>query len=217
MGNQTQSDAGSFQNWLRKFDVPRTWGTVLLYFYLNYVGMVLSYFHFESFGVNIFEYSEINDFLLAGFRDLQTMLGVTCAVVIIIVLTYLSHRISVIAKNRFNTENKFVARPGALTLIASGYILAVPFLVGIAFNFLLNSNFLCDENRYVAVEYSPRGTSAVRSQNLVLLGITDDYVIFIGPENKPVIIPEVNLLSIRHRYQAGSTSALELCLPKFLN
>ena len=49
MGNQTQSDPDSFQNWLSKFDVPRTWGTVLLYFYLNYVGIVLSYFHFEQF------------------------------------------------------------------------------------------------------------------------------------------------------------------------
>jgi hypothetical protein len=46
-----------------------TWLAPAAYVYVTIVGMVQSWFHFRRFGINVFEHSELNDFLLAAFRE----------------------------------------------------------------------------------------------------------------------------------------------------
>jgi len=41
----------------------------LLYGYLTYMGMVLSWNRFNAFGINVFDFAELNDFLLAALRN----------------------------------------------------------------------------------------------------------------------------------------------------
>lgn len=56
-----------------------TWLAPVAYLYVTIIGMVQSWFQFRRIGINVFEYSELNDFLLASFREpvaLLLVLGV---------------------------------------------------------------------------------------------------------------------------------------------
>lgn len=44
------------------------------YLYLSIMGMSQAYFFYQSFGINIFEFSELNDFALAAFKEPKTLL-----------------------------------------------------------------------------------------------------------------------------------------------
>jgi hypothetical protein len=51
------------------FSKNPTFGTTLLYIYVTGVGIVYSAVLYGRFGINIFDYSEIGDFLLAAFKN----------------------------------------------------------------------------------------------------------------------------------------------------
>ena len=61
----------------------------VFYILLIGVGMLFSYSKYSQFGINIFQYSEIFDFLVTPFRDL-IILGVTIFTVLISYLIYKS-------------------------------------------------------------------------------------------------------------------------------
>ena len=44
------------------------WAAPIVYVYVTIVGMFQSWFQFNAFGINVFEFSGLNDFLLAAFR-----------------------------------------------------------------------------------------------------------------------------------------------------
>ncbi len=52
------------------------WAAPLIYIYVTIVGMIQAWFQFHAFGINVFEFSEINDFLLAAFREPLSFLAI---------------------------------------------------------------------------------------------------------------------------------------------
>ena len=59
-----------------------TWFTSFVYIYVSVVGMVDAWKHFNAFGINVFEFAEINDFLLAAFREPQSFLVILLLIVL---------------------------------------------------------------------------------------------------------------------------------------
>lgn len=53
-----------------------TWAAPALYVYITAIGMILSWAQFHVFHINIFEFAELNDFLLAAFRQPGALIGV---------------------------------------------------------------------------------------------------------------------------------------------
>ncbi|PID30172.1 MAG: hypothetical protein CR982_01570 [Candidatus Cloacimonadota bacterium] len=57
-------------NKLRKFIKDFQYYLPIFYILLVFIGMLFSYNKYKEFGINIFQYSEISDFLITPFRDL---------------------------------------------------------------------------------------------------------------------------------------------------
>jgi len=53
-----------------------TWAAPALYVYVTGIGMALSWSRYKSFELNIFDFAELNDFLLAAFREPIALFGV---------------------------------------------------------------------------------------------------------------------------------------------
>jgi hypothetical protein len=51
------------------------WFAPLVYGYVSLVGMVQSWLQLRAFGINVFDYAELNDFLLAAFREPTALLA----------------------------------------------------------------------------------------------------------------------------------------------
>lgn len=67
MGEESEKLIGiNLVDWIRN---NWLWAAPLTYFYVTVVGMVQSWLQFRVFGINVFEFSELNDFLLAAFRE----------------------------------------------------------------------------------------------------------------------------------------------------
>jgi len=90
----------------------------VFYVLLIGVGMLFSYSKYSQFGINIFQYSEIFDFLVTPFRDL-TVLGVT---VFTILMSYLIYKSDRLIKHKFP---KFYSSKFNFGLMKSYPIIAV--------------------------------------------------------------------------------------------
>ncbi len=79
--------------------IVKEFQTVLSVFYLLLVGigMLFSYSKYSKFGINIFQYSDIFDFLLTPFRDI-TIFGFSFITIFVVYLVYKLNKL---------TENKF--------------------------------------------------------------------------------------------------------------
>ena len=79
--------------------IAREFQTVLSAFYLLLVGigMLFSYEKYMRFGINIFQYSDIFDFLLTPFRDLHIFIFTSFSVGVV----FLVYTINRLIKNRF--------------------------------------------------------------------------------------------------------------------
>ena len=56
-------------DWLGFLKENWKWAAPLFYIYVTIIGMVQSWLQFRVFGINVFEFSEINDFLLVAVRE----------------------------------------------------------------------------------------------------------------------------------------------------
>ena len=63
-------------DWLHLLKENWAWAAPLAYIYVTIAGMVQGWLHFRAFGINVFEFSEINDFLLAAFREPLSFLAI---------------------------------------------------------------------------------------------------------------------------------------------
>ena len=59
-----------------------TWVAPLLYLYVTAIGMTYSWLHFDAFQINVFDFAEINDFLLAAFREPKSFLSIVMLIAI---------------------------------------------------------------------------------------------------------------------------------------
>ena len=64
-----KANSSNVNNILRIVQQNWAWAAPLFYIYVTIVGMFQSWLYFNAFGINVFEFSELNDFLLAAFRQ----------------------------------------------------------------------------------------------------------------------------------------------------
>ncbi len=165
------------------------WAAPAVYIYVTIVGMVQTWFQFKAFGVNIFEFSETNDFLLAAFRDPRSFLGV--AGILIYGGLYVSF-------------SKFVNKD-RLSILSSRWVKAITFLViAIAAPFIvlwllyghihfkkeIKQAFIQDTARKMDVMFrmdpenaNAKGFEQGWMNGLIFVGTTDKYAFFYQPAN----------------------------------
>lgn len=80
MNDEAKSRLGT-RNLLKLAKDHWIWVTSFVYIYVSVVGMVDAWNHFNAFGINVFEFAEINDFLLAAFREPLSFLVILVLIV----------------------------------------------------------------------------------------------------------------------------------------
>mgnify|MGYP005817728503 CR=1 FL=1 len=161
------------------------------YLYLTIIGMVQAGVLFSKYEINIFEFAEINDFLLAAFREpvaLLTGLGL---------LLYLGFAFTILyrRKGRNITSSK---------LFASKAMLANIFLSGlfmpIAIQILFADYFSDSYNRKVSIELR-RGTlpdiADISTTKFKLIGTSENFVFLHSKDNdRSYIVPTSNIVGL---------------------
>ncbi len=177
--------------------LKNNWGLVASasYIYLTIIGMVQSWVFFRPFGINVFEYSETNDFLLAAFRKPSSVIiGIILGGIVVgyplFIFRFIAPRLSPKRKKYYVTGAIVV---GILLCFCAAII---PHLRSDHIEQLINDN----ERR---VKVSVRmGEIKDRDENKVLhlIGTTERYVFFLDskPEsNDSIAIPDSNIVEMR--------------------
>ena len=185
-----------------------TWVTSFVYIYVSVVGMVDAWNHFNAFGINVFEFAEINDFLLAAFREPQSFFVILIFIVLGILYFLLpwalsksiSILISILRSEASKTKfpNLYKIYRGIVILISICYLLAAPYIGPVIYNDNYDSKWvekiLCDPNRHVNVTFSDRRKIPISPQHLVFLGTTEKFVFFYDNEKKSTVVPIDSIL-----------------------
>ena len=80
-----------------------TWAASTGYLYVTYVGMLQSWTHFRTFNIDVFEFSELNDFLLAAFREPRSVMFLGVLVLYAIVIHFLTNVVQHFQQKRLRT------------------------------------------------------------------------------------------------------------------
>jgi len=186
------------------------WVASLVYVYVTAIGMVQAWFQYRAFDLNVFEFSDLNDFLLAAFREPMSFLAV------IGLVAYGALGIP-LAKVR---EKKGVASsglPALLHVLARGrmhkwivygtFVLVVviapyaaPWYLHDGYGEKWKRGVLADAKRVVHVRL--KDVKTVKGpegwiRSVVLIGITAKFVFLYVPQTKRLlIVPLTNLVAM---------------------
>ena len=167
------------------------------YLYLTSLGMIQSGVLFSKYKINIFEFAEINDFLLAAFREpLPLLAGLGVMIYIGIVFSYMYKR----QKARgVVTPHLFRTKAMTINLLVSA--MAMPLMIQFVFTNVGGKNLLSsDYQREVSISLH-RGElpsiTDLNSASLQLIGTSENFVFLYEKNSKqPLIIPTSNLVGI---------------------
>lgn len=165
------------------------WAAPAIYIYVTIVGMVQAWFQFKAFDINIFEFSETNDFLLAAFRDPRSFLA------IIGIIAYGGLYVSFskfVNKDRFSFLSSRLVRVITFLVIA----IAAPFIVlwvshgHIHFKKAIKDALIADPVRNMDVLFRSGSENANANgfeqgwiKGLIFIGTTDKYAFFYSPKD----------------------------------
>ena len=192
-----------------------SWITPCFYIYVTYIGMVDSWYSFRAFGINVFEFSEINDFLLAAFREPESFLTVlvivSFAVMVVQFHVHLMPRIvDKIHRARFGKWLDYALFAGPLgrqiaKYTSVSYIFLAPIFAPCIYE-LIRGHPVCrvtaDSTRQVSVMFRTIIVehSVEKMSNLLLVGATGKYLFFYSSDNSRFIVsPISNVLLISQR------------------
>jgi hypothetical protein len=184
----------------------------LLYLYATGIGLVYSATLYGRFGLNIFDYSEISDFLLAAFKVpavFLTMLWIGVISVFIARLSGISKK-EVVERQVAIEETVEPSRPDfELPVLLTGYrglfvgLILSAFILSVAFPFgsaIAKASSIKDgEQTAVDVRYrsySGSGDQAIKP-GLQPIGATQKAIFFydVG-EKRTIVIPQAQIVSI---------------------
>jgi hypothetical protein len=173
------------------FDNPTLFLT-FLYLYATGTGILYSAALYGRFGINIFEYSELPDFLLAAFKDLFVLLFLAfqvCFLAGILVGTALVPNL---------TWRYFTRSPGRLLLIFLAYIIAAACTT---YNSAVGKAASIKAGDLPGVDVRHRSFSGSAEQVTALglepIGATQRAAFFYDPDAKrTIVIPQSQLVSI---------------------
>jgi hypothetical protein len=185
----------------------------LLYVYVSAIGMLYSYFLYSDFGVSIFDHSEIADFLLAAFRNPGALVSaIALASIAALIANWSAHRVRVarrvlaqyFSRNRdedFEIEVS-VRRSIRRTLVGAVIIVSLFVLASLAlpayFATRAASSIEQGETPTIDVRYRSFSGSAgqIIETDLRLIGATQRAVFFYDHNERTIIIPQAQVVSI---------------------
>ena len=193
-----------------------SWMIPCIYIYVTYIGMADSWYRFRAFGINVFEFAEINDFLLAAFREPESFLTVLVIVLLaVLVVQYHIHLVPRIVARiyrvRFGKWLDYALFSGPLgrqitKYVSVLYIFLAPIFAPYIYDELIRGNPVCrvvtDSTRHISVTFRTNivEQSEEKMSDLLLVGATGKFLFFYGTHNSKFVISpisNVQLLSQR--------------------
>ena len=173
--------------------IVKEFQTFLSVFYLILVGigMLFSYKKYSRFGINIFQYSDIFDFLLTPFRDLSIFIFS----LISISLVFLVYKVDKFTKKKFPKYYKSKYRVG---LMRSQPVLSLT-ITFILYLFIFSGKY----GKYIEkrILKNPKSIEIVlnneETKNGNLIGKNNGYVFLLENDSEVNIYPITNLTEIK--------------------
>lgn len=181
------------------------------YLYLSIMGMSQAYFFFRAFGINVFEFSELNDFALAAFKEPRTLLYGLGMFAYVGLATLLAQ---VLIKKRekrkesssYLKSNILTMQMKAMSFMVIPVLLVEPFILPNLMNNSYNDkwklDYISDAKNHAEIKLRVSPIHNIPNgevKNLSMLGTTDKFTFFYSKsENKVIIVPIANVLYIQH-------------------
>ena len=218
MGKETEGDkkvdgkkiGTTLTKWIRDNWV---WAAPLTYIYFTMVGMFQSWFQFNAFGINVFDFSELNDFLLAAFREPKSFLFILGLIVYLGLLLLSKRAVQLILKKCGEKGTPAHVRDIPVKLVKIVMLLAFVSLVLFAPYYIPNklnndydltwrNDFINENKRNVKVFIKDLETNGKKNEwieNLAFIGTTEKFLFFVNKSTAKVIIsPVANVVQIEH-------------------
>jgi hypothetical protein len=186
----------------------------MLYFYVSGFGILSSWAFYRGFGVNIFDYAEIGDFLLAAFRNpsvvfvlFNTLVTFVVAILFVVVMPLMMRLFVGSFGRRFRWSESYSEHYAFWgTLLFPILAIAVPIVLSVA----AVSNNVREQAQDIKHGEAPtvvvqhrsfKGSAGqVRKPGLVLLGATQRAVFFYDVNNEQtLVVPQAQIVSIEVR------------------
>ncbi|MBC8140297.1 MAG: hypothetical protein H7Y38_02515, partial [Armatimonadetes bacterium] len=176
----------------------------LAYLFLTAIGIAYDWWFFLYFGVNVLEYADFSDFLLAAVREPVVILLTVVSAFVILVL----HEINYRARIRFAAYDRLCRSPWGRTGVATMYmsprataIATIIVYFGGVFT-PLYAQYRADriksgETRPVTIRLSDAGANQPATRTLPLVGTTSRFVFVYDAKTKRThILPVENIAEI---------------------
>ena len=209
MGNATTYE----RPWLRLVKKHPTLAPTAVYVYLTIVGMFDAYRHFQPYGINVFEFAELNDFILAAFRTPASIVLVA-SVGLYIILNVLPYRKAYDITSRWvrreHLKNSLFSQRSrsVFDTVLLLIVFSTPFFAGSLTNLLFSD---CSPKSVTVVYRGVNGhVGEDWSRDVDLIGTTEKFIFFSDDEKCFLIVPTSNVLAIQQR----PTTPNRECQPK---
>jgi cytochrome bd-type quinol oxidase subunit 2 len=197
-----QKDTSSSK--LREFFANPTLVLSLLYIYATALGMLYSRFFYGKFGINVFDYSEISDFLLAALKNPFAILLAGFLALLAIVYGVVWVKLTKTDETHSEDERRRVGVLSSKTVILTGLFLLISILWGCVLTLedaasRAASSIKAGETPSVDVRYrSFKGSAGqITVPSLRLIGATQKAAFFYDADDKrTIVIPQSQIVSI---------------------
>jgi|GEM_PF-1969253 len=160
------------------------------YVFLVIIGMINEFVFYQTFNVNIFQYSEIWDFLIAPFKRVQSIIFLTISVV----FSYLGYMLDVYLERKwpklhyylsFGAANKkwFKTQRVIMTLIAFLFLLIYYSNIS---SKAFKANIIEQKNHDVEIVFDSKSQQKVSAN---YIGSNSNYLFILNKEKQVEIIP----------------------------
>ena len=160
-----------------------------IYVSASVIGMLFSWDYFRLFGINVFNYAQIGDFLLASLKEPFTWVIVIASVLLVLGDNAMSRRVERSGKRRFlkwygSKRYRMLNYTGAIILII---------MFTHMFALAKKDEVLAGGGRLVNVQL----TESTAKNQVVLLGTTGSFIFLYDPSLEEVAVhPHENVYSI---------------------
>lgn len=197
-------------NWHQHIRENWPWAAPGIYVYISVIGMIDAWKRFDAFGIRVFEFSDITDFLLAAFREPAAFLALgACIVAALVYALFFQFYVKWLrgmldSESRPKTSAPFDVRI-RLTYAIAIIVVVGPFVATFGFNDMYGDDWkrriMSDSDRQVAVSFKQleRSTGTyMEHRQLIFIGSTSEYLFFVHEhEESFVIAPIYNIIRMR--------------------
>ena len=182
-------------------DHPAIVGT-LIYLQVTSIGVIYSWTLYAQFDINIFDFAESNDFLLAAFKEpfafFMSMLALLYAATYVVLIMIWSR----IRRQRLGPSYSLSTNLAVVLLVIA--IVVTPF-PGYFYGKNTAASLPDDKDRKVTIQYraGSGATTVTTKSKVTLIGTTENYSLFYDTEtNHSFVIPHAQLVSIEFLHKA---------------